>query len=408
MTERTEKSAYNGQQKQNRRFNSTFVIAAVLIAVVIGFIGGTRSGELMAMGAAYFGIKTPASVGSLDLGPVQETYRQLKESYNGKLDETKLVQYASKGLVEATDDPYTQYFTAEEAKELNNDLSGKIGGGIGAELGNRNSKITVVRPLKGQPAEAAGVQAGDVILAVNGTSTANKTVEEVVKQVRGEVDTTVKLTLQRGIDTKEVSVKRAEITAPDVESSTKDGIGLIEVSRFDKDTGSKVRAVAEDMKRQSVKGVVLDLRGNPGGYLDAGVDVASVWLNGKLVVTQRYTNKADELKAKNKPILEGVPTVVLIDAGSASASEIVAGALRDHKAATLIGEKSYGKGSVQELRQLPNGDELKVTIAKWYTPAGKNISKDGIHPDEEVKLTHDDVNANKDPQLEAALRKLIK
>ena len=180
------------------------------------------------------------------------------------------------------------------------------------------------------------------------------------------------------------------------------------MSRFDKDTGSKVRAVAEDMKRQSVKGVVLDLRGNPGGYLDAGVDVASVWLNGKLVVTQRYTNKADELKAKNKPILEGVPTVVLIDAGSASASEIVAGALRDHKAATLIGEKSYGKGSVQELRQLPNGDELKVTIAKWYTPAGKNISKDGIHPDEEVKLTHDDVNANKDPQLEAALRKLIK
>ena len=408
MTERTEKSAYNGQQKQNRRFNSTFVIAAVLIAAVIGFIGGTRSGELMTMGAAYFGITTPASVGSLDLGPVQETYRQLKESYNGKLDETKLVQYASKGLVEATDDPYTQYFTAEEAKELNNDLSGKIGGGIGAELGNRNSKITVVRPLKGQPAEAAGVQAGDVILAVNGTSTANKTVEEVVKQVRGEVDTTVKLTLQRGIDTKEVSVKRAEITAPDVESSTKDGIGLIEVSRFDKDTGSKVRAVAEDMKRQSVKGVVLDLRGNPGGYLDAGVDVASVWLNGKLVVTQRYTNKADELKAKNKPILEGVPTVVLIDAGSASASEIVAGALRDHKAATLIGEKSYGKGSVQELRQLPNGDELKVTIAKWYTPAGKNISKDGIHPDEEVKLTHDDVNANKDPQLEAALRKLIK
>ena len=396
-----------GVQKHTPKFTATFVVVAVLVASVISFIAGTRGTELLGMVGGAFGVEV--RTGELDLSSVQETYRKLSAKFDGKLDEQKLVESANKGLVSAAGDDYTQFFTAEEARELQNDLSGNIGGGIGAELGNRNEAVTVIRPLENSPAAKAGIAAGDVVIGVNGESTKSLNVDDVVKKIRGEIGSTAKITVERDGEVKEFSVTREEIIAPDVESKVVDGIGVMTVSRFDKETGSKVRAAAEDFKRQNVKGVVLDLRGNGGGYLEAGIDVASVWLNGQVVVSERRDNKViDERKSGKNPVLGDTPTTVLINAGSASASEIVAGALHDHGKAKLVGEKSFGKGSVQELIELSTGDQLKVTIARWFTPNGKNITKEGIAPDTKVDLTKDDINANRDPQLDAALKQLAR
>lgn len=388
-----------------RRFTGSFVVIVALCVAIVSFVAGTRGNELLAAVGPAFGVDVQTN--SLDLASVQETYRTLVDKYDGKLDADKMAAFASKGLAESTGDPYTKYFTAEEAADYANDLSGKIGGGIGAEMGKRNDKITVLKVLKGTPAEQNGVKAGDIIFAINGETVDKQTLDDVVGKIRGEVGTTVKLMIVRDGKTVEFNIKREEVTAPDVSSKQQDGIGVITVSRFDKETGTHIRAAADEFKKQAVKGIVLDLRGNGGGYLEAAVDTAGVWLNDKVVVSERHNGKVqDEQRSANNPVLNGVPTVVLIDGNTASASEIVAGALHDHKAATLIGEKSFGKGSVQSLINLSNGAELKVTIAKWYTPNGKNINKEGITPDTKVGITADDVNASRDPQLDAAIKKL--
>lgn len=397
--------APNGGRKQKATFSATFVMVAVVVAAIVSFIAGTRGTELLALAGNTFGVEV--RTGELDLSSLQETYRKLDAKFDGNLDKNKLIESANKGLVSAAGDDYTQFFTAKEAQDLQNDLSGNIGGGIGAELGNRSDKVTIIRPLENSPAAKAGLAAGDIVVAVNGDDTRAATVDDVVKKIRGEVGSTVKMIVDRDGEPKEFSVTREEIVAPDVESKVTNGVGVLKVSRFDKETGTNVRAAAEDFKKQGVKGVVLDLRGNGGGYLEAGIDVASVWLNDQVVVSERRGDKViDERKSAKNPVLGDVPTIVLINAGSASASEIVAGALHDHKKATLVGEKSFGKGSVQELIDLSTGAQLKVTVARWYTPNGKNITKEGIAPDTKVDLTKDDVNASKDPQLDAALSQL--
>jgi carboxyl-terminal processing protease len=206
----------------------------------------------------------------------------------------------------------------------------------------------------------------------------------------------------------EVSVVRGTIDLPSVKSEVKDGIGIIEIAQFSDDTGSLARKAAEDLKKQNVKGIILDLRSNPGGLVDAAVDVASLWMpKGSTVLTERRGGQVrDELDANGNNILGDIPTVVLINEGSASASEIVAGALKDSGKATLVGKKSYGKGSVQTTEDLKSGEMLKITIARWYTPNGKNIDKEGISPDKEVSITDDDIKNQRDPQLEAAINEL--
>lgn len=387
------------------RFSAMFVGAAVAVSLIVGFAAGTRGAEILSIVGAPFGVEV--STKTLDLSALQETYRKLDARFDGTLDQRELVEYANKGLVQAAGDEYTQYFTASEAQKLREDLSGNIGGGIGAEIGMRDAQPTIIRPLKNSPAAEAGLKAGDTILAVNDTSVRGETVDEVVQKIRGEIGTTVKIAVDRDSEMQEVSITREEIISPDVETEVVDGIGVITVSRFDRETARKVRAAADTFVRQDVSGVVLDLRGNGGGYLEAGIDVASVWLDSKVVVSERRGDKViDERKSAKRPVLHDVPTVVLINAGSASASEIVAGALHDHGKAQLVGEKTYGKGSVQELVSLSDGAELKVTIAKWYTPNGKNITKQGIEPDKEVELTREDIEADRDPQRDAAMKLL--
>jgi carboxyl-terminal processing protease len=380
---------------------STFVLI-LACAVIVGYAGGTRNDQVVGLVAPALGLKV--ETGTLDLSSVQTTYRKLKANFNGDLDKQALINGASRGLGAAAGDPYTVYFDRKEAEEFNKDLTGNIGGGIGAEIGSRDLKPTVIRTLPGTPAGQSGLQPGDTIVAVNEQVTAGLTLNEVVNLIRGEIGTTVKLTILRGMDSKEFSITRADITAPSVESKIENGVGIMTVQRFDETTTTKARQAASSFKAQNVRGVILDLRGNGGGLLSVAQDLAGIWLRNKVIVEERSVGGSSEkLRAGADTILKGVPTVVLINGSSASASEIVAGALQDHGAATLVGEKTFGKGSVQQLIDLSNGAVLKVTIAKWYTPKGKNINEAGIQPTKNVELTADDANAGRDPQLNAAL-----
>lgn len=397
------KSPMHGKRVQSLSKSSLFLIVAA--TAIIGFAAGTRSNDILAAIGPVFGIKV--HTGTLDLSSVQGTYQKLAANYDGTLDSQKLIEGASRGMVAAADDPYTVYMDAKEATDFNNDLSGNIGGGIGAEIGLREEKPTVIRVLKDNPAEKAGLAAGDQIVAVNDQAAAGQSVDKIVANVRGEAGTTVKINVLRAGVPKEFTVTRAIINNPSVDSKVEGDVGILTISRFDSQTGSLTRKAAQQFKDKGVKSVILDLRGNGGGYLGAAQDVAGLWLNDKVVVSERAGGKTtEELKTGTSALLGGIPTVVLVNGSTASASEIVAGALQDHGAAKLLGEKTFGKGSVQQVLDLSAGAVLKVTIAKWYTPKGNNINKQGISPDQTVVLSQQDASTGNDPQLQAALRLL--
>lgn len=383
-----------------KRIPTTVMIFAFIFVAGIGYVaGGINSGLLSG------NINTLLGKGDIDLSSVQETYQALESNFDGDLDKQKLIEGANKGLVDAAGDQYTIYMNKKESTSFDDALSGNIGGGIGVEVGIRSNVPTVVRVLQDNPAEKSGVMINDIITKVNGESTEGKTLTEVTTAIRGEVGTTVKLTVLRNGEEKEFNITREQVNNPSAYGEIKDGVGILTITRFDDETGSLARAVAMDFKNKGVKGVVVDLRGNGGGYVTAAQAVAGIWLDRQLVTTERTNGKVtEELKSTGTPILNGIKTIVLVNGSSASASEIVAGALHDHKVATLVGETTFGKGSVQKLVNLSDGATLKVTIARWYTPAGVNISEKGIVPDTTVVRSADDINASRDPQLEAALK----
>lgn len=384
-----------------RKKSQSVQFLAVIIVAIVSFAAGTRYETIFAAAAPMFGMR--ASNKTIDLSSVQETYQQLAANYDGKLDTQKLIYGASRGLVAAVGDKHTSYMDPEESEEFKKSLSGNIGGGIGAEIGLRNNKPTIIKPLNDSPAQKAGIKAGEVIMKVNGEEVANWSVDKVVDKIRGEIGTSVKLTLQNGQQVREVSVVRQNITAPAVESKINGKIGILTVSRFNDDTVSAARKAAREFIDRGVTKVIVDLRNNPGGTVDSAQGLLGLWLNDQVVLTERRGSETVKtLNSTGSPILENMQTVVLINENSASASEITAGALRDYGKAKLVGKKSYGKGSVQVVLDLSSGSQLKVTEARWYTPKGKNIDKEGIKPDVEVELTADDVKNDKDPQLEKA------
>ena len=383
-----------------KRVPTIVMILAFLFVAGIGYVAGVANNAFTA------NLRTLVGGKELDLSLVQETYDELQSNFDGDLDEQALVEGASKGLVEAAGDRYTVFMNSKESNSFDDALTGNIGGGVGIEIAMRgDSDIpTVVRVLLDNPAEKAGVAADDSFIEINGESTEDMTLNDVVEKIRGEEGTTVKLTVIRGGVEKEFNITRQQVNNPSAYGEVKDGVGILTITRFDDNTGSLARTVAKDFKKQGVKGVVLDLRGNGGGYVTAAQAVAGIWLDNKLVTTERSGGKVtDELKSTGNPILNGVKTVVLVNESSASASEIVAGALRDHKVATIMGETSFGKGSVQKLVNLSGGATLKVTIARWYTPSGATISEKGITPDITIDRSPEDIDAGRDPQLNAAI-----
>ena len=385
-----------GEKRQQLSWFLTLVIVAI-----VSFVAGARSDALFANVASVFGVRT--SNKTIDLSSVQKTYQELIANYDGKLDTQKLIYGANRGLVEAAGDPHTAYMDPDETKEFDKSLSGQIGGGIGAEIGLRNNKPTIIKPLENSPAQKAGIKAGEVIIKVNDEASSDWSVEKVVSKIRGEVGTSVKLTLLSGDQTREVSVVRQNIVSPAVESEIDGEIGILKVNRFGDDTVSLSRKYASEFVEKGVKKVILDLRNNPGGTVGAAQGLLGIWLDNQIAMTERRGSEiVKTLRTTGTPILGNMKTVVLINGNSASASEITAGALREYGKATLVGQKSYGKGSVQIVLGLPGGSQMKVTEARWYTPKGKNIDKTGIEPDVKVDLSAEDINNNLDTQMDKA------
>lgn len=385
-----------GEKRQQLSWFLTLVIVAI-----VSFVAGARSDALFANVASVFGVRT--SNKTIDLSSVQKTYQELVANYDGKLDTQKLIYGANRGLVEAAGDPHTAYMDPDETKEFDKSLSGQIGGGIGAEIGLRSNKPTIIKPLENSPAQKAGIKAGEVIVKVNDESSSDWSVDKVVSKIRGEIGTSVKLTLLSEGQTREVSVVRQNIVSPAVESEIDGEIGILKVNRFGDDTVSLSRKYASEFVEKGVKKVILDLRNNPGGTVGAAQGLLGIWLDNQIAMTERRGSEiVKTLRTTGTPILGNMKTVVLINGNSASASEITAGALREYGKAALVGQKSYGKGSVQIVLGLPGGSQMKVTEARWYTPKGKNIDKTGIEPDVKVDLSSDDVNNNVDPQMDKA------
>ena len=383
----------------DKKMPRKFFLALVFVAIAgVGYIGGMAHGQVIDSIRGALGKES-----DLDVSSLQETYRALVNNFDGEIDQQKLIDGANRGMVDALGDQHTSFMSGTEAEEFNNNLSGDIGGGIGVEVGVRNDQPTVLRVLRDNPAEKAGVQVGDVFVAVNDESVIGKTVQDVVSKVRGESGTTVKVTFYRAGSEVDVSITRENVNNPSVYGSVEDGIGIMTVLRFDGETGSLARSLAQEFKDANVKSVVLDLRGNGGGYVSAAKELASVWLNDKIIVVEKTGGRVvEEVRSGNNAMLEGIPTVVLVNQSSASASEIIAGAFRGHDVAQIVGEVTFGKGSVQRLVSLSNNATLKVTVARWYTPSGLNISDKGISPDVKIERTAEDVNANRDPQLDKA------
>ena len=382
---------------------TTIIVGAITLAAGLGI--GINWDNITTQFAPYLGGKKP--VEAMDFSSLNSVYQKLAENYDGELDKKKIIEEAKRGLVNAAGDKYTYYMTATEAEEFQKDLSGDVGAGVGVEIGERDGYIKVLRTTPDNPARKAGVLAGDIIYKADDEDISGGTVEDVAKKLRGAAGTKVKLTIVRGGKEKTFELVRETINNVSVYSEFKDKTAIITITRFDQDTGRLAREAAEEANKKGCDKIIVDLRGNGGGYVSAAKEVASLWIDGKLVVEQKSANgfyNEQTYANSGKAILAGKKTVVLTNGTTASASEIVAGALQDYKLATLIGEKTYGKGSVQSLESFTSGEILRVTVAKWYTPNGKNINGDGIEPDKKVERTFDQINKDEDPQLDAALK----
>ena len=386
--------------------------AGIGCVAIILFLTGVGVGN----GSLTFGSSVTSENESLpedlDYASIERLYDRVKENYDGKLDANRLLDGMKTGLAEATGDPYTVYLNAKDAANFTQQLNGMFSG-IGAELGQDEQRnLIIVAPIDGFPAQKAGLRPQDIIVSINDKSTAGMSIEEAVSKIRGPKGSEVKLGVLRGkTENVDFKITRADIELPSVESEILEGnIGYIQITQFNENAVALTKAAAAEFKQKNVKAVLLDLRGNPGGTLEGAVDIASLWVpKGKTILQQKRGSVVVSTEtAKGGNILAGIPTAVLINEGSASASEIVAGALKDHKAATLFGTKSYGKGSVQELHPFTDDSELKVTVARWYRPNGQNIDKKGIEPDKKVDMTDEDYEQKRDPQKDAAIEYLKK
>lgn len=356
----------------------------------------------------------------IDFSIFWDTWKLLEEKYvdRGKINYQNMIYGAVEGMVKSLNDPYTVFLSPQESKKFLEDVSGEFEG-IGIEIGMKKGVLTVIAPLEDTPAQQAGIEAGDKILKINDTMAADLTLDGAINLIRGPKGEKVTLTIIRdGFDeAKEFSIIRDVIKIPIIkkemlssnnktaEKELNGDIAYIKFSHFTETSASEFKRTANEILLSGAKGLILDLRNNPGGYLDKSVDIAGWFLkSGELVVIEDFGDgKKIDYKSSGNAALGNLPMVILINKGSASASEILAGALRDQKNIKLIGEKSFGKGSVQEMENLKGGASIKFTVAKWLTPKGVSITDDGLEPDIKVEFTKDDIEKDQDPQLDKAI-----
>lgn len=345
----------------------------------------------------------------VDFSLFWEAWNLVNEKYvdKSKLDQTKMIYGAISGMIKAVGDPFSGFMNPEETEAFSQDMEGTFDG-IGVEIGMKNEILTVIAPLEGTPAAKAGLKAGDKILKIGDELTTDMTVDQAVTKIRGPKGTEVTLTVLRngGDEPKEIKITRDTISVKSVRLETKDGgIAIVKISKFGDDTTAEFNRVASQIITQKSKGIILDLRNNPGGYLESAIDISSKFVpQGEVIVSEETSDGSRKnYDARGGSVLSGLPVVVLVNGGSASASEITAGALRDDLGAILVGKKTFGKGSVQQLEKLSGGSSLRITIARWLTPNGDYIMEKGIDPTVDIDLTDDDYNNDRDPQMDKAL-----
>ena len=344
----------------------------------------------------------------VDFDQFWEVWDTLKEQYvdQEKVTDKKIFYGALKGMVASLEDPYTVFMDPKVAKDFSDDLAGTFEG-IGAEIGIKNNILTIIAPLPDMPAEKAGLMAGDLVLKIDGKSTVGIYIDEAVRQIRGEKGTDVTLSIAReGLDEMiDIVVTRGAIIVKSVYTKLRDdNIFVIEISNFNNDTEELFNKAVREIIELNPDGIILDLRNNPGGYLETAIEVASEWVEDGIVVTEKYSEeRKTEHLARGRARLKGYKTEVLVNEGSASASEIVSGALKDYNLAVIAGEKTFGKGSVQTLTDFSDGSSIKITVAKWLTPSGRSINEDGVEPHIIVDYSLENYNNNEDPQMDKAL-----
>jgi carboxyl-terminal processing protease len=381
-------------------------IKNIVLSIFCVLIIGSSFGSGFYFGQTQCKFCAPEEV---DLSLLWETWHELSDKYVDKsqLDVQKMIYGAITGMVDSLDDPYTVFLDPSDTKKFTDDVTGSFEG-IGIEIGIKGGQLQVIAPLNNTPAQRAGLKAGDKIIKVNETLTADLSLDEIVDMIRGQRGTSVDLTIYNDSseNSKVISIVRDVIDVPSVEwEIIEDDIAYINLSHFSENAIAGFRETAIEILTSPAQSIILDLRNNPGGYLEVARDIAGYFLErGQIVTIEDFGNgEKGQYLSQGSGALMGYPMVVLINEGSASASEILAGCLRDNRDIILIGEKSFGKGSVQELEGLVGGSSLKVTIAKWLTPSGKSIDGNGLEPDFQVELTEDDYLSDIDPQLNKAI-----
>jgi carboxyl-terminal processing protease len=393
--------------------NYSTILLIVLFFILGVYVGNGQQPEIDKITSLInkeTGVETQA-----DFGPFWKAWNEINEkSPNAnKITDQERVYGAISGLVSSLDDPYSVFFSPDEAKAFQEEIAGNFTG-VGMEIGVKNKTLTVVAPLKNTPAERAGILSGDQILQIDDTITSGISVDEAVKLIRGERGTIVTLIIFRDgfKEPKEIKITRDIIEIPTLDEELRsDGIFVIRLYSFSANATSLFSQAMQRFIVSDSNKLLLDLRGNPGGYLDAAIDISSWFLpGGKIVVTEDYGENQKPRVFRSRGyggVKSDLKFVILINGGSASASEIVAGAMQDHKRATLVGTQSFGKGSVQEVVDITKNTLLKITVANWLTPNGHLIHEKGLTPDYKVEFTLKDLEAKRDPQMDKAVKLLL-
>jgi carboxyl-terminal processing protease len=390
----------------------------VYILLTIGFFLfgiyiGSNNQSVFSKITTLSNTEKPSTV-KTDFTPFWEAWNMINEKYPGasKITDQEKVYGAIYGLVGSLNDPYSTFFNPKETKSFEEDISGSFSG-IGLEVGIKDKVLTAIAPLKDSPAYKSGIKPGDIILKINDKLTSDITIEEAIDSIRGKEGTDVTLTIFREDEKEPIEIKitRSIINTPTLETElTKDNIFIITLYSFSENSADLFRDAMKKFSESKTNKLILDLRGNPGGYLDSAVNISSWFLpSGKTVVIEDYGNNTKEKSYRSLGydiFSDKLKFVILMDSGSASASEIVAGAMQDYKKAILVGDQSFGKGSVQEVVNVTPDTILKITVAKWLTPNGTSISEKGLTPDYKVEYTKDDFENKTDSQMEKAVELL--
>lgn len=403
-------------ERKNNATRSAIIVG--IVALIVGFALGSvfvTNGESTLGG--FYG--TPPE--GVDLSPVWKAWRAIDEKFVPAAVSTTTPVASStseanqervwgmiQGLAGSLGDPYSFFLPPAENEIFEEDISGEFQG-VGMEIAVRDQVLTVVSPLRGTPAERAGIKSGDRVLEIDGESTSGLDIGTAVAKIRGPAGTQVTLLIMReGFETpREFEVTREVINVPIVTTEARDDVFIIEVASFTANSTNLFRSALREFAESRSRHLILDLRGNPGGYLEASVEMASWFLpSGRVVVVEDYGDNAEDIVHRSRGynvFNDNLRMVILVDRGSASASEILAGALRHYGVAQMVGDRTFGKGSVQELIEITPDTALKLTVARWVGPDGEPIPLEGLAPDVEVEITEEDIEAGRDPQLERAI-----